>query len=71
VRALGHYSPYGSYWAALSMITDGADPATVEKYVEHVAMWSKEHTLLRPRILHLRAELTCKVNVIEVLADPL
>lgn len=63
---MGHYSPYGSYWAALSMIIDGEDEHITQKYVDHVDNWSREHVLLRPRILHLRAELASNSDPIEV-----
>jgi hypothetical protein len=66
-KALGHFSPYGSYWAAMSLLVQGADVNNVEKFVAHVEKWSLEHTLLRPRVLHLRAELACRSDVDEVL----
>jgi hypothetical protein len=64
-KALGHFSPYGSYWAALSLIRDGADQEIIKKYVTHVDKWSQEHILLRPRILHLRAELASESDPVE------
>jgi hypothetical protein len=66
-KALGHYSPYGSYWAALSLISDGADQKDVEKYIDHVEKWSKQHVLLKPRLLHLHAEIATKSNTFEAI----
>jgi hypothetical protein len=65
-KALGHFSPYGSYWTALSLIIDGVDQEVINKYVSHVDKWSQEHILLRPRILHLRAELASRSDRVEV-----
>jgi hypothetical protein len=64
-KSLGHFSPYGSYWAALSLINDGMDKEIVEKYVSHVEKWSKSHLPLIPRYLHLRAELACAFDAFE------
>ena len=64
-KALGHFSPYGSYWVALSLINDGMDEQIIEKYVSHVENWSKTHLPLRPRYLHLRAELACTFDAFE------
>lgn len=64
-KALGHFSPYGSYWAALSLINDAMDKQIIEKHVSHVENWSKTHLPLRPRYLHLRAELACSFDAFE------
>ena len=56
-KALGHFSPYGTYWAALSLIRDRVNPDFVEKLVSHVERWSRVHAPLLPRFLHLRAEI--------------
>ena len=56
-KSLGHFSPYGSYWASLSLINDHVDPDFVEKFISHVERWSRVHAPLRPRMLHLRAEI--------------
>lgn len=67
VKPLGHYSPYGSYWIALSMISDGDENSDVEPYVDYVHRWSKQHIALKPRFLHLRAELARQNDHTEVL----
>jgi hypothetical protein len=59
-KAIGHFSPYGSYWVAMCLIYEGADDKTIEKFAAHVETWSCVHPLLRPRALHLRAELASR-----------
>lgn len=66
-KALGYKSPYGSYWVGLSLINDGVDDRDVETYIKHVESWSKEHPPLKPRLLHLRAELACRSDTVEVI----
>lgn len=66
VKAIGFYSPYGSYWIALSLTDDGQDVDLIEPFVKHVESWSKQHNSLKPRALHLRAELACRSNIAEV-----
>jgi hypothetical protein len=65
-KALGHFSPYGTYWAALSLINDRVNPDFVEKLVSHVERWSRVHTPLLPRFLHLRAEIMSQESPHEV-----
>jgi len=48
------------------LINDGMDEQNVAKYVGHVERWSKSHSPLRPRFLHLRAELACRFDAFEV-----
>jgi hypothetical protein len=66
VKALGFYSPYGSYWIALSMINDKEDPDHIEPFVKHVETWSEMHISLKPRASHLRAELECSSDSAKV-----
>jgi len=65
-KSLGHFSPYGSYWASLSLINDRVDPEFVENLISHVERWSRIHAPLRPRLLHLRAEILSKQSPIDV-----
>src|SRR5262245_11864261 len=67
-KALGHVSPFGSYWIALSLINDGEANELVEQYLGRVSKWSVQILILRPRVLHLRAELACRTNPSEVLS---
>jgi hypothetical protein len=64
-KALGYYSGYSSYWLALSLISDGVEESRVEKLLTHLEKWSDQHTLLKPRLLHLQAELACRTSVTE------
>jgi hypothetical protein len=64
-KFLGHFSPHGSYWAALSLISDGEAEEVVEKYIAHAEKWSHQHVILRPRVLHLRAEIASRTNTFE------
>ena len=66
-KALGHPSAYGTYWLSLSLITDGLEQSQIEKFINYVEVWSQHHIRLKPRILHLRAELQCRTHVGEVL----
>ena len=65
-KSLGFFAPYGSYWVALSMIQDGEEVRHIEKYIKHVEEWTKVHTILKPRCLHLRAELASRTDTVEV-----
>ena len=65
-KSLGHFSPYGSYWASLTLINDRVDPEFVENLISHVERWSRIHAPLRPRLLHLRAEILSKQSPIDV-----
>lgn len=66
-KALGHYSAYGTYWLSLSLITDGLEQSQIEKFINYVEIWSQLHIRLKPRLLHLRAELQCRTSVGEVI----
>ena len=64
-KGLGYYAAHSSYWLSLSLISDGAEEKYVEKVVTHVEKWSHQHSRLKPRLLHLRAELACRTSVTE------
>lgn len=65
-KAWGYLAPYGSYWIALSLIMDGEDESIIQKLLMHVENWSHQHSLLKPRHLHLQAELAWRSDVSEV-----
>jgi hypothetical protein len=64
-KPLGYYSAYGSYWLSLSLISDGVEESNIEKFLTHLEKWSYQHGGLKPRYLHLRAELACRTSVTE------
>jgi hypothetical protein len=62
-KGLGHYSAYGSYWLSLSLIADGVEESRIEKFINYVEKWSQHQNRLKPRLLHLKAELECRRNI--------
>lgn len=61
-KAWGYHAPYGDYWIALSLIIDGVDENIILKLVMHVEKWSHQHISLKPRHLHLQAELAGRTS---------
>ena len=66
-KVWGYHGPYGSYWIVLSGIMDGVDENITRNLVMHVEKWSQQHSLLKPRHLHLLAELAGRSDAKEVL----
>jgi hypothetical protein len=64
-KGLGHYSPVGSYWIAMSLIADGESEGRIKEYLDHLSSWAAEHVIFKPRYLHVQAEIACRSNPLE------